>query len=70
MLEITEINELLKIIGLVIGLLIIWLALRKLGKKKKRRKFRSPSRRHLRNQFLRGEISKEEYEKQKKDLPE
>ena len=68
--EINEINELIKIIGLAIGLLIIWLLLRNLGKKKKGRTFHSLSKRNLRNRYLRGEISKEEYDKQKKNLPE
>ncbi len=65
---INEINELGKVLILVIALLIIWIVLRKIGKKKNKRAFGSPSMRHLQKRFLRGEISKEEFEKQKEKL--
>jgi uncharacterized membrane protein len=61
-------SEVTQIVGLALGLLIIWLLLRNIGKKKKGRKFGSLSKRNLRNRYLRGEISKEEYEKQKKKV--
>ncbi|MFO8235207.1 MAG: hypothetical protein R6U04_07380 [Bacteroidales bacterium] len=66
--EINELHELGKLLILVIVLLIIWIVLRKLGKKKKKRAFGSPSMRHLQKRFMRGEISKEEFEKQKEKL--
>jgi uncharacterized membrane protein len=68
MFDFKEFSEVTQIVGLAIGLLLIWLLLRNIGKKKKGRKFGSLSDRNLRNRYLRGEISKEEYEKQKKKV--
>lgn len=56
-------------LGLIIALLIVWMLLRRMGKRGKRT-FRSTSLRNLRRRYLNGEISDEEYEKQKKDLSE
>jgi len=56
-------------LGLIIALLIVWMLLRRMGRRGKRT-FRSTSLRNLRRRYLNGEISDEEYEKQKKDLSE
>jgi uncharacterized membrane protein len=60
-------SDLMITLGLIIALLILWMLLRRMGKRGKRT-FRSTSLRHLRRRYLNGEISDEEYEKQKKDL--
>ncbi|MGM0497648.1 MAG: hypothetical protein ACQESJ_06995 [Bacteroidota bacterium] len=52
---------------LIIILLIIWLFLRRIGKRD-RRNFRSPSLKHLRSRYLKGQIDEEEYEKQKEEI--
>jgi uncharacterized membrane protein len=62
-------NDLTVTLGLIVVLLVAWIFLRRMGKRDKRT-FRSTSMRHLRQRYLRGEISDEEYEKQKKDLEE
>ncbi|HKL37726.1 MAG TPA: SHOCT domain-containing protein [Bacteroidales bacterium] len=62
-----EMNDLTITLGLIVVLLIAWIFLRRMGKRDKR-SFRSTSLRNLRQRYLRGEISDEEYEKQKKDL--
>lgn len=62
-------NDLTVTLGLIVVLLVAWVFLRRMGKRDKRT-FRSTSMRNLRQRYLRGEISDEEYEKQKKDLEE
>ncbi|MCF8335836.1 MAG: SHOCT domain-containing protein [Bacteroidales bacterium] len=62
-------SDLVVTMALIIGLLIVWMLLRRMGKRGKRT-FRSTSLRNLRQRYLRGEISDEEYERQKKDLTE
>lgn len=62
-------NDLTVTLGLIVVLLVAWIFLRRMGKRDKRT-FRSTSMRNLRQRYLRGEISDEEYEKQKKDLEE
>jgi len=62
-----EMNDLTITLGLIVVLLIAWIFLRRMGKRDKR-SFSSTSLRNLRQRYLRGEISDEEYEKQKKDL--
>ena len=52
---------------LIIILLIIWVFLRRIGKRNKRN-FRSPSLNHLRSRYLKGEIDDDEYEKQKQEI--
>ncbi len=52
---------------LIIILLIIWVFLRRIGKRNKRN-FRSPSLNHLRSRYLKGEIDDNEYEKQKQEI--
>lgn len=52
---------------LIIILLIIWLFLKRIGKRHKKN-FRSPSLNHLRSRYLKGEIDDEEYEKQKEEI--
>lgn len=62
-----EMDDLTITLGLIVVLLIAWIFLRRMGKRD-RRTFRSTSLRNLRQRYLQGEISDEEYEKQKKDL--
>ncbi|MBS3771236.1 MAG: SHOCT domain-containing protein [Bacteroidales bacterium] len=62
-------SDLVITLALIIALLIVWMLLRRLGKRGKRT-FRSTSLRHLRRRYLNGEISDEEYERQKKELTE
>jgi len=64
-----EMNDLTITLGLIVVLLIAWIFLRRMGKRDKR-SFRSTSLRNLRQRYLKGELSDEEYEKQKKDLEE
>ena len=64
-----EESDLVITLGLIIALLILWMLLRRMGKRGKRT-FRSTSLRNLRRRYLNGEISDEEYERQKKDLSE
>jgi len=67
LLQAEEVNDLTITLGLIVGLLIAWLFLRRMGKREKRT-FKSTSLRNLRQRYLRGEISDEEYEKQKEAL--
>lgn len=60
-------SDLVITLALIIALLIVWMLLRRLGKRGVRT-FRSTSLRNLRRRYLNGEISDEEYEEQKKDL--
>ncbi len=60
-------SDLVITLGLIIALLIVWMLLRKMGRRGKRT-FRSTSLRNLRRRYLDGEISDEEYERQKKEL--
>ena len=53
--------------ALIVALLVVWLILRRIGKRGKRT-FKSTSLRNLRRRYLNGEISDEEYEKQKQEL--
>ena len=62
-----EDSDLLVTLGLIIALLIVWMLLRRMGRRGKRT-FRSTSLRNLRRRYLDGEISDEEYERQKKEL--
>jgi uncharacterized membrane protein len=62
-------SDLVVTLGLIIALLIVWMLLRRMGRRGKRT-FRSTSLRNLRRRYLDGEISDEEYEKQKKELTE
>ncbi len=62
-------NDLTVTLGLIVVLLVAWIFLRRMGKRDKRT-FRSTSMRNLRQRYLKGEISDEEYDKQKKDLEE
>jgi uncharacterized membrane protein len=62
-----EANDLTITLGLIVVLLIAWLFLRRMGKREKRT-FKSTSLRNLRQRYLKGEISDEEYEKQKEEL--
>lgn len=64
-----EMNDLTVTLALIVVLLIAWIFLRRMGKRDKR-SFRSTSLRNLRQRYLRGELSDEEYEKQKRDLEE
>lgn len=64
-----EESDLVITMALIIALLIVWMLLRRMGKRGKRT-FRSTSLRNLRRRYLNGEISDEEYERQKKDLTE
>jgi len=64
-----EMSDLTLTLGLIVVLLIAWIFLRRMGKRDKR-SFRSTSLRNLRQRYLKGEISDEEYEKQKSDLQE
>jgi len=67
LLQAGEANDLTITLGLIVVLLIAWLFLRRLGKREKR-SFKSTSLRNLRQRYLKGEISDEEYEKQKEEL--
>jgi uncharacterized membrane protein len=67
LLQAEEVNDLTITLGLIVALLIAWLFLRRMGKREKRT-FKSTSLRNLRQRYLRGEISDEEYEKQKEAL--
>jgi|GEM_PF-2089331 len=60
-------SDLVVTLGLIIALLIAWMLLRRMGRRGKRT-FRSTSLRNLRRRYLDGEISDEEYERQKKEL--
>jgi uncharacterized membrane protein len=60
-------NDLTITLGLIVVLLIAWLFLKRMGKREKRT-FKSTSLRNLRQRYLNGEISDEEYEKQKEEL--
>jgi uncharacterized membrane protein len=62
-----EDSDLVVTLGLIIALLIVWMLLRRMGRRGKRT-FRSTSLRNLRRRYLDGEISDEEYERQKKEL--
>ena len=62
-----EANDLTVTLGLIVVLLIAWLFLKRMGKREKRT-FKSTSLRNLRQRYLKGEISDEEYEKQKEEL--
>ena len=62
------INDLQTFIIIIVVLLILWVGLRQMGRKRKRRAFRSTSLGNLRRRYVQGEISEEEYEKQKKKL--
>lgn len=62
-----EDSDLVVTLGLIIALLILWMLLRRMGRRGKRT-FRSTSLRNLRRRYLDGEISDEEYERQKKEL--
>lgn len=53
---------------IIVVLFILWVGLRQMGRKRKRRAFKSTSLGNLRRRYVQGEISEEEYEKQKKDL--
>ncbi len=64
------IGDLQTTIIIIVILLILWVGLRQMGHKRKRRSFRSTSLASLRKSYINGEISEEEYEKQKKDLTE
>jgi len=65
--DIEILQELQWTIILIIGLLIVWIFLRRMGKKHKRT-FRSTSVSHLRQRFINGEISEEEYWRRKDEL--
>ena len=69
LLQTGEMNDLTVTLGLIAVLLVAWLFLRRMGRREKRT-FKSTSLRNLRQRYLRGEISDEEYESQKKDLGE
>jgi uncharacterized membrane protein len=60
-------SDLVITLVLIFVLLVIWMLLRQFGKREKRT-FRSTSLRSLRKRYLEGEISDEEYERQKKHL--
>ena len=62
------IGDLQTTVIIIVVLLILWVLLRQTAMKRKRRSFRSTSLSHLRQRYIKGEISDEEYEKQKKDL--
>jgi len=62
-----EVNDLTITLGLIVVLLIAWVFLRRMGRREKRT-FKSTSLRNLRQRYLKGEISDEEYEKQKEEL--
>ncbi len=64
------INALQTTIIIIVVLLILWVGLRQMGRGRKRRTFRSTSLGNLRKRYVKGEISEEEYERQKKDLGE
>ncbi len=67
LLQTGDMNDLTMTLGLIVVLLVAWLFLRRMGKRDKRT-FRSTSLRNLRQRYLRGEITDEEYERQKKDF--
>jgi uncharacterized membrane protein len=60
------ITDLTATIIIILVLLVFWVLLKQMGRKRKRRSFRSISPGDLRERYLRGEISPEEYEAQKK----
>jgi uncharacterized membrane protein len=60
------ITDLFAIIIIILVLLIFWMLLKKMGGKRKSRSFRSISSGDLRERYIRGEISRKEYEAQKK----
>jgi uncharacterized membrane protein len=62
-----EESDLVITLALIIALLVVWMLLRRMGRRGKRT-FRSTSLRDLRRRYLNGEISDEEYERQKKEL--
>jgi uncharacterized membrane protein len=68
MLQNGGVTDLTSIIVIIIALLILWILLKQMGRQKKRRSFRSTSLGHLRQRYARGDISDEEYEKQKKEF--
>lgn len=61
-------TELSRMLIILIILLIIWVLLRQMGRRRKKRAFKSTSLGNLRERYLRGDISDMEYDKQKKDL--
>ena len=60
------ISDLTTTIIIILVLLVFWMLLKQMGRKRKRRSFRSISARDLRERYLRGDISPEEYEAEKK----
>ncbi len=62
------IGDLQTTIIIIMVLVILWVVLRQTGRKRKKRGFRSTSLSNLRQRFIQGDISEEEYQKQKRDL--
>ena len=62
------VTDLTTILVIIIALLIFWILLKQMGRQRKRRSFRSTSLGHLRQRYARGDVSEEEYDRQKKEL--
>lgn len=60
------ITDLTTTIIIILVLLVFWMLLKHMGGKRKSRSFRSISPGDLRERYLRGAISRKEYEAQKK----
>lgn len=60
-------SDLVITLALIFALIIVWMVLRRMGKRDKRT-FKSTSLRNLRQRYLKGEIDDKEYESQKRDL--
>ncbi|MFP4365569.1 MAG: SHOCT domain-containing protein [Bacteroidales bacterium] len=67
-LQVNGMPELSKMLIIIIILIIVWGFLRQMGKRREKRAFKSTSLGNLRERYLRGDISDDEYDKQKKDL--
>jgi uncharacterized membrane protein len=68
LLQTRGIGDLQTTVLILVLLLVVWVLLRQRGQKRPRRSFRSTSLGNLRKRYLQGEISEEEYEREKKGL--
>jgi uncharacterized membrane protein len=68
LLQTRGIGDLQTTVIILVLLLLVWVLLRQRGQNRPRRSFRSTSLGNLRKRYLQGEISEEEYEREKRDL--
>jgi uncharacterized membrane protein len=64
----STLSDLTTMIVIIVVLLIFWMLLKQMAGRKNKRSFRSTSLGNLRQRYLQGDISEEEYEEQKKGL--